>query len=97
MRCEKRVLPDGSVVIVCTSGRRKRCSAPGCSSSASKLCDFPVNVKGRKSRTCDADLCASHAVSVGEELDYCPPHARYVRDHGEPEPEEPAQRELFGR
>jgi len=74
-------LPGGG--FMCTSERSHKCSAPGCTGRATKQCDFPVNRAAGKSRTCDAWLCDRHAVSVGPDLDYCPPHKRYVDDHAE--------------
>ena len=72
-------IPGGG--FVCSRGTR-RCSVPGCAARmAAKLCDYPVKRADRMGRvvagaTCDAALCAAHAVSVGPDRDYCPPHAR---------------------
>lgn len=74
-----RPLPGGG--FACDRSKRQSCSAPGCSKWASKLCDFPVHNPKKKSRTCDAPMCDQHATSMGKEIDYCPPHARYVRSH----------------
>lgn len=82
MACRPFVGPNGAVGFMCgPQGPRKACSAPGCTDRATKACDFPVNRPGKKSRTCDADLCDRHATSMGDGLDWCPPHVRYAKDH----------------
>lgn len=59
----------------CSRGRRRKpCKVVGCTSDASKLCDYPVTRAG-KAATCDFDMCARHATKVGPDRDYCPPHA----------------------
>jgi hypothetical protein len=44
--------------------------------AGSKRCDYPVKKRSGKAGTCDRWLCGRCAVSVGEDLDHCPPHAR---------------------
>lgn len=81
MPCRPFYDKDGRAIgIACGGPRPKPCSEPGCSSRGTKLCDFPIHAQGRKSRTCDAPICDKHATKAGDDLDWCPPHARYVRD-----------------
>lgn len=71
-----RIEVDGKFIgWACGPGLGKRCSVPGCSRQATKMCDFPT-AKG----TCDKALCNSHAVTpIGyPNADYCPPHARHT-------------------
>lgn len=41
-----------------------------CCAMSSHLCDWPLQSGG----TCDAPLCADHAVEVGIDRHYCPRH-----------------------
>ncbi len=72
--CRTIVLENGETAIVCSRGeRRKRCKE--CNRDATKQCDFPL--RGSKSgKTCDVYLCNACATPVGNDRDYCPPHAR---------------------
>jgi hypothetical protein len=63
--------------IVCNRERRT-CATPGCSKQTRKQCDFPVTRNG-KAGTCDRYLCSGCAVSVGPNVDHCPPHARAAK------------------
>lgn len=74
MICDRISLPDGSSAIVCSAGRRKRCS---CGRPATLLCDWKVPT--RRSGTCDADLCASCTTSPAPDKDLCPEHAEAFR------------------
>ncbi len=75
MPCEHVKLPGGGTAIVCgPRPRRRKCSNGYCCRWAERECDFPV--QGRKSGACDKPLCASCAVSIGPDLDYCPSHPR---------------------
>lgn len=58
--------------IVCTRGRTKLCG--WCSRRSTLLCDWKVK-KGRK-KTCDAPMCATHALEVATEKHLCPNHQR---------------------
>ena len=78
MSCEP--VPGGG--FACSRGRRRSCSVPGCTNSATLLCDYPL--KGPKAgKTCDRDLCVMHAARRGHQtfdgrsntVDYCPAHA----------------------
>lgn len=74
MICDKIVLPNGDVGIVCRSGRRRR-TCFVCAGKESRLCDFPV----ANGRTCSRSLCARHAIrakrpGVKSEIDFCPEH-----------------------
>lgn len=71
MRCEPVRFPDGSSAIVCSSGRRQRCS---CGRLAVLLCDW--RVPERRSGTCDAPICRTCAISPARGKDLCPEHAR---------------------
>lgn len=42
-----------------------------CSWAADFLCDFPVG----EGKTCDRNLCDSHANEIGPDLHYCAAHA----------------------
>jgi hypothetical protein len=77
MTCTPIKLGDGTTAMVC-GGRSWPCSVPGCHRSSSKLCDYllaPLEF-GKDPKTCDAKLCAVHAVKVGPNTDHCPPHAK---------------------
>lgn len=66
MSCDFIKLRDGSTIIVCSRGRRrKRCG--WCMRYATRLCDGP-----KDGGTCDTPLCGRHAHQTGEELDLCP-------------------------
>ena len=67
---------DGNVIgtaIVCTRNQKPRCK--DCGRESTLLCDYPVTTN--KSGTCDRKCCRNHAVRVGENKDYCLPHARH--------------------
>ena len=53
-----------------------------CAGVGDYLCDYPVG----ENKTCDAPLCETHAKEIGENLHYCPAHARewqkFVDDGG---------------
>jgi hypothetical protein len=70
MTCEWVELPQGGTAIVCGPRARRRkcylCPAPGLFQ-----CDAP-----RRRRTCDRYLCAVHRMSQGDDVDFCPEHAR---------------------
>lgn len=82
MPCDHVKQLDGTQVLVCSRGerRRRRCASglhPTYSWGrwapwAAKLCDYPM--PGGK--TCDKPLCEACAVNVGSNRDYCPEHAR---------------------
>ena len=63
---------DGSLLFFCGERLNEvRCCA--CSEWATASCDWRLDLP--KQRTCDALLCAVHALHVGDETDYCPAHA----------------------
>lgn len=76
-----RTIPiAGGFAILCGRGQRvAACSVPGCSRPHAKLCDFAL---AEKLGTCDAKLCATCAVHVGPDRDYCPPHAKAEASRG---------------
>jgi len=88
MWCERRVDPDGGVTIICHGGRRpepRRCVVcqrkegqrlPGQAEGLRLvLCDAVVRPEATRQRTCDAAVCAVHAVHREPDTDYCPRHA----------------------
>lgn len=68
-------LGNGVTAIACGSSPRQKCSTPGCTRHAGKLCDYPVTRKG-KPGTCDRAVCDRCATSIAPDVDYCAPHAR---------------------
>lgn len=63
---------NGGRAIVCTGRqRRKRCA--NCGQPADLLCDWKV--KGKRSGTCDAPICATCTSKPAEGKDLCPRHA----------------------
>lgn len=72
MTCESIQLPDGTIAIVCSRGKRGPKAPCGwCTATHERLCDAPVGTRGR---TCSKRLCATHANQDGER-DLCPEHA----------------------
>lgn len=68
--CERVVMGDGSVVIVCLGhrrGRRKKCAYPQCSSPASVECDHRDSL----GVTCDRATCRAHAKPIAKDVDWC--------------------------
>ncbi len=66
-------LPGGG--FVCTGHSRRRSKPCACGAPSTRLCDFPL--KGKKTgKTCDAPICDRCAAAFGDEIDYCPPHAK---------------------
>lgn len=76
MYCDRFQTPGGGYAIVCRGGRRpqpKPCTA--CGAPSTRLCDFPL--KGKKAgKTCSAPICDRCRTAFGDEIDYCPPHAK---------------------
>ena len=70
MICETVVTPAGAM-IVCRSGRRKRCT---CGRAAKLECDWKV--PARRSGTCDRPLCESCSFVPAPGKDLCADHAR---------------------
>ncbi len=60
---------------VCTRSRYRPKVCDLCGVLADALCDWPMG----NGKTCDAPLCAKHRVRQGENVDYCPRHARMAR------------------
>lgn len=71
MQCERVEIPGG-IAIVCgprrAGGRCRVCRAP-----ARKQCDYPTAPPTK--RLCNGYMCDTHAVHVGEDLDWCWPCA----------------------
>lgn len=88
--------------IVCGRTPYRKCSVPECRKHASLRCDYPVQrataTRKARSGTCDRWLCERHAKHVGDDLDFCPVHARAegVLNHAERAraPDPPVQIEL---
>lgn len=82
MACRVMRLGDGTTAIVCGPRRRSTpCSVPGCGRPSSRLCDYqlaPLEF-GKEPKTCDAKLCPVHATKAGQDVDYCPVHAKLGR------------------
>lgn len=79
MACRLIANGQGGFAIACGPRRpTRRCSVPNCQHAATKLCDYPVERKG-KLGTCDAHLCDGHAKDAGDGKDHCPPHDARVR------------------
>ncbi len=73
MPCHHYRSPSGDVVaIVCTRGRRRRCTY--CGGPASQLCDFPV-MRGGREGTCDRALCRHCATRLPGDRDLCKEHS----------------------
>lgn len=73
-------LPGGGTAIVCGRGlSRKRCVT--CGKPSDVLCDYPVKRNGKEG-TCDRPCCREHAVSVGDNRDYCLAHAEFDEEAG---------------
>ncbi len=83
-RHSQLIAVPGGVAIVCSSRRRRFCSAPGCRREATIQCDYPVRrataTRKAKAATCDRWLCEAHSTNVGPDRDYCLPHARAHED-----------------
>ena len=69
---------NGNVVgggFVCSRGERKQQCKFCAHRPAAKLCDRPL--EGAKAgKTCSAAMCVECAISIGPDLDLCPPHGR---------------------
>jgi hypothetical protein len=81
MPCDVIERQGVGVALVCSRGPRRLRRCIVCQRSEAQtplvLCDAvvrPDKVKG--SRTCDAAVCARHAVHREPDLDYCPRHAQ---------------------
>ena len=70
MVCRTVDLPGGGRAIVCGPRQRRQCSVAGCGAWSTAECDWPMG----KGRTCDAHLCARHAVHLEPDVDYCAHH-----------------------
>ena len=78
MTCEHVPVPGGGFAIVCGRfPRRQRCN---CGAPATLFCDWILREgeqpRSKKSKTCDAPLCANCTLSPAPEKDLCPEHAR---------------------
>lgn len=70
MRCT--LIPGGG--FVCGGrARRQYCQTPNCGRVAERLCDFVIDRKDGKPKTCNRRMCEKCRTAVGE-LDHCPPH-----------------------
>lgn len=72
MGCEPYLMNDGTTLIICSRGRQERKKCAFCGRTANYYCDYPVG----GGETCDKPLCKKCRELVGEELDYCPKHAK---------------------
>lgn len=72
--------------IVCTRGRRHRCST--CLKPSTFQCDWKVGKTGAgKPKTCDRHICAAHAQQVGTDKHLCPDHQAAFRQWKAQHPE----------
>ncbi|HZJ67654.1 MAG TPA: hypothetical protein VFD36_29325 [Kofleriaceae bacterium] len=79
-RCVRHVMADGTVALLTVDvPPPKPCAF--CGTLCESLCDFPL--RGKKAgRTCSKRICDKCKRTVGKDLDLCPIHDKYVRDHG---------------
>ena len=75
MDCARVRMPGGGVAIVCGHGlnarRARRCRH--CACEAPFLCDWKIEALGTVN-TCNAPICAAHALQVGPDRHLCPAH-----------------------
>ncbi len=69
MPCDHFKLPGGGAAIVC-SRRAKRMRCVACFAAGGYQCDWKL--PGGK--TCDAHICPTHALKVGDDKHLCPLH-----------------------
>lgn len=70
MACERIAFPGSEKgAFLCARGRSRAPRCRSCGAVATRLCDHEV----APGKTCDAPLCARHALRRGER-DLCPPH-----------------------
>lgn len=73
MTCTPFRSSDGKISgWVCSRGPVTRCK---CGRRSTKLCDYKLS-GSKAGKTCDAPLCTRCATIMGQNLDYCPAHAR---------------------
>jgi hypothetical protein len=87
--CDTIKFPNGDVGIICGARHRPRYCT--CGRESSFLCDRKVSHK--KSGTCDAPICAQHALQVGPRKHLCPLHQKEWERWKTKHP--PAQASLF--
>lgn len=73
--CEHRII-EGTHVILCGARRKRQFCA--CGRPCDFLCDWKVSAK--KSGTCDAPICFTHAKQVAPDKHLCPLHQRMYDD-----------------
>lgn len=69
MPCEHR-----NGMIICSRGPSRAKPCESCGKPGTIQCDYPVRRNGRM-QTCDRWQCRDCATRVGDNLDYCKPHA----------------------
>lgn len=79
MPCETVDLGNGIRGIVCSRGRRKRCSECG-RLGAGYLCDWKLRGK-KKGKTCDRPLCDRCATEVAPDRHLCRAHNERWKRH----------------
>jgi hypothetical protein len=76
-----RVADDTPKLHTIVCGRRTTTPCKYCHAPHTKLCDYPVERKG-KAGTCDIPMCDRCATRGGTNIDYCQAHAKMVRRGG---------------
>lgn len=78
MTCETIKGEDGTVIIVCNRGRRRRTKCVVCHERfAERLCDHELeddDFKLEGQTTCDVGLCTSCSTAGPNDTDFCPKH-----------------------
>jgi hypothetical protein len=72
MRCT--LIPGGGFVCGGRS-RAQHCQTPRCGKTATRLCDFVIDQRDDKPKTCNRRICDRCRIELPDGLDHCPPHA----------------------
>ena len=70
MPCERLVGSDGSVIMICSRGRKPVTPCYYCGKPMTSLCDYPVG----EGKTCDRPMCNKCKTKIGPDLDVCQEH-----------------------
>lgn len=58
--------------VMCSHGHHEKRKCAFCGKPADYLCDYPIG----DGKTCDKPICKKCKTIVGDNLDYCPTHAK---------------------